>query len=578
VVQLGFTADGATLAGLDWGGRVHLWDAAAVRPIPCDVPVAHCMAFAPKGSLLAFAADGVLFVDGSGKQLGTIPSERLVSSMAFSPDGRMLATFNRGPLALWDLSKGLACPTAVARQEMLRGPICMAFLPDGTLATGEDGGVVHFWKASGGKLVPARKPLKCRDRISDLVVLPDGKILLTNEPSYRPRFWDLQSLEWKVEWLFGARIFVSPDGQTMATCSNQGVVQLTDMRTWTTRLLADQPPWGVFGLAITPDGQELITVSDAPTPEVREKPSPGATKTESIHLQDLGVSLRCWGLADGRERPGLTGPLSMAIPSRMALSVDGHTLAAGSEDGSIYVWDRDSHRIQTRLFVSQRAKEYATAQELARSRGPASPDYPEEIRTLAFAADGSLLAAASSLGTVTVWEVASWQQVYSLQLESAGPFWAAFAPDGALVVPQGGRLRFLDPRNGKELRGLGQVEDSPALGVAFTARGDRLAVHHQHRLIRLWDVAEGTAVDLHGHLDEVSALAFTPDDRLLASASHDRTVKLWSVAAAAEVVSLEGHTGKIHCLVFSPDGNVLVSGGQDIDGRGEILLWRAPRP
>jgi WD40 repeat protein len=83
---------------------------------------------------------------------------------------------------------------------------------------------------------------------------------------------------------------------------------------------------------------------------------------------------------------------------------------------------------------------------------------------------------------------------------------------------------------------------------------------------------------LHGHLDEVSALAFTPDGRILASASHDRTVKLWSVAAGAEVASLEGHTGRIHCLAFSPDGNVLVSGGQDIDGRGEILLWRAPRP
>jgi WD40 repeat protein len=92
--------------------------------------------------------------------------------------------------------------------------------------------------------------------------------------------------------------------------------------------------------------------------------------------------------------------------------------------------------------------------------------------------------------------------------------------------------------------------------------------------IRVWDMATGKVNVLRGHQDQVTALAFTPDGRTLASASWDRTVRLWNLAAGVEVAVLSGHSGKVQALAFSPIGQVLASGTD----KGEVLLWRGNRP
>jgi len=131
-----------------------------------------------------------------------------------------------------------------------------------------------------------------------------------------------------------------------------------------------------------------------------------------------------------------------------------------------------------------------------------------------------------------------------------------------------------EPQNWQCLQTLtGHTE--AVLSLAISPNGRILASGSADKTIHLWQVLESRVNPepihiLKGHTAPVSALAMSPDGRILVSGSEDKTIKLWQIGTGFLLRTLTEHTGSVFALAISPDGRILASGSGD----GTIKIWQ----
>jgi len=190
---------------------------------------------------------------------------------------------------------------------------------------------------------------------------------------------------------------------------------------------------------------------------------------------------------------------------------------------------------------------------------------------IAFSPDGSQLATAGYDRVIQLWNPESGERLRTLKGHNGAVYSIAFSPDGRILASAGGdsSVKLWNTADGQRLDTFGQPTGEQFL-TAFTPDSRFVIAGGADKQIRLWRWVSGDKAGINplervrfAHEDEITDLAIDPSGTRLATASADRTVKIWSLPSLEPLQTIGGQTDVASALVFSADGQALHVGRMD---------------
>lgn len=536
--EIAFSPDGRRLAVP--ADTLQVWDVvAAERVLDLDVngDTALAAAFSLDGSRLAVSGMGTGMLRVYDAQSGDVIQEltghdSYIADMVFSADGtRLITGGNDAIVREWDIASGEVLHTMDGHS---RNVTCVALSPDETwVASGAHDGGVWLWNIAEDR----RETLQLSswlNEVAEVIFNADGSRLISVSQNGEIVIWDVDSLAQSgvLDTTIGevSDAAVSPDG-SLFVVSGEKRVGVWDTATGTA--LADLSGFldSMDDLAFSPDGSTvLIGGSDRETTLWPVDLTRGWNDT-SLRT----VSTHVWGV------------------QTVDYSPDGAQIAVGTLGGFVSLWNAVNGRSQYEMLPAGAA---------------------EWVNAVVYNPAGSLLAAATSDGQVTLIDPADGSTVRTLDPQNGGTYGLAFNPNGALLVTGGfdSRVQLWDVGSGRLLFELAGHTD-PVFDVAFAPDDRLLATAGRDVNTLLWDTATWQVVRA---LEGVRIAAFSPNGQIVVTLeqalSTSSTFVLWETATGAELARIEGHASSISQIAFSPDGTVLATLGSD----GTVRFWVVP--
>ena len=433
-----------------------------------------------------------------------LPHNGRVNSIAFSPDGKLIATASWDNQArIWDANSGRPLYSPLKHDGSVNR---VRFSPDSSyIATISDDKTVRIWNKQTGKQVTT--PLKHSDIVNDFSFSPDTRFIATACNDDTARIWEIGTNK-IISVIHGGPVTAvafSRDGKYIATGSVDKTARIWNARTGkpVSRPMIHRSM--VTTVLFSPDGYRLATAS---------------------HDFSAMIWDSKWGV-----------PLSHQIMhhgsiTAIAFSPDGKTIASASNDCTARIWNA-----YTGIPITE-------------------PLHHEgSVNAIAFSPDGDLFATAGNDNTARLWNVHSGRQVLPPFHHESFVVALSFSPDGTLLATA-------SSDNSARIWNIPDITDTSDFTegffstAIFSQDGEQIATAYDST-VTVWSTTTGErmAPALH-HPGPVTALAFSPDGSYLAIAG-DSTLQIWKTEDDGEYSLEVKQPGAITSLEFTPDGTCI---------------------
>jgi serine/threonine protein kinase/WD40 repeat protein len=523
----------------------------------------------------------VLWNASTQQELLEFPLAADCGRLAFSGDGKTLATIGNGPSAhieLWRVSDG-AKLRRISAPSITAPRVHQAFgvAPDLSVAAhAVPDGVVRVVDLQTGAERWAQVATK--ENVVALAFSPDSRTLATSGGPQEStiRLWDVGSGK-ETGHLTGHRSYVNAlvflsDGKTLVTAGGDHSIRVWDVERRALLRTLRGHTREIYSLALLPDDRTVASWS-------------------------LDGAVFLWDIARNRSRSGIA-----ALPKRVKdwqFGADGRSVVTVDENGNVERWQGESFQHRT-LLATIGETEHALLSENCSLVAALKPEgmievwdwerqhLNSQLRTgdlsahaLQFTPDGHRLFVGTYARETTVheWGLSdgvkkrSWQTEVPRYVPGTG---VTLAPDGKQLLLTGWQTQFalIDLVSGSRIPFPGYDVHQGGGTAAYSPDGELLAVPSRRGFIKIWNARTLDEVTtLRGFMQAARSAAFSPDNSRLAIAGGGfEAIKLWSATSFEEMLTLEAEgTARAGRTAFSPDGDVIGSSFW-----GMVHLWRVP--